>query len=55
MREKFINDTCVLFAKALPDIDLATVRNILALSLEPYEITKPDAFCSYAQPKERGG
>ncbi len=42
MREKFINDTCVLFAKALPDIDLATVRNILALSLEPYEITKPE-------------
>lgn len=40
MKEQLINDTCMLFAKAVPDIDLQTVRNILELSLAECEITK---------------
>ena len=33
MKEQLINDTCMMFSRAMPDIDLSTVRNILELAL----------------------
>lgn len=40
MKEQFINDTCMMFATAFPNIDLERVRSIIALSLDKYEIRK---------------
>ena len=40
MKEKIINDVCLMIGKAYADIDLSTVRNILTLALKDCEITK---------------
>lgn len=40
MKEQFINDTCMMFANAMPGIELDTVRNILELALSECEITR---------------
>ena len=40
MKEQWINNTCLIFARAFKDIDLNTVRNVLTLALADCEITK---------------
>lgn len=40
MKEQWINNTCLIFAKVFEDIDLNTVRNVLTLALADCEITK---------------
>ena len=40
MREQLINDMCFMFTKFFPDIDTTTARNVITVSLEPYDITK---------------
>ena len=44
MKEQWINNTCLIFAKVFEDIDLNTVRNVLTLALADCEITKYSQF-----------
>lgn len=40
MKEQLINDTCMLFATAFPDIDLERVRSIITLSMDGYDVKR---------------
>lgn len=40
MKEQFINETSLLFAKVLPDVNADTIRSVLAVALEQYAVTK---------------
>lgn len=40
MKEQLINDVCMMFSRAMPDVDLSTVRNIMELALSECEVTR---------------
>lgn len=40
MKEQWINDTCMMFARSFDNIDVSTVRNILTVALCDCDITK---------------
>ena len=40
MKQQLINNACMMFASAFKDINLETVRNILTVALEDYEVVK---------------
>lgn len=40
MKEQLINEACLVFARVLPEVNTNTVRSVLAVALEHYNVTK---------------